>query len=78
MTEEFPGCGKLKRPVSPALCKEQRSFILNYSYEAEPLEFSNVHRSKTDNDSLFFSLLNELPYPISVCIELNFKCGNNY
>ncbi|VDK38813.1 unnamed protein product [Taenia asiatica] len=61
VVEEFPGCGKLKRPISPTLSNCQRTYTLNYSFELKPTELSD-ERLHREDESLIRSSVNKLPF----------------
>ncbi|VDM31369.1 unnamed protein product [Hydatigera taeniaeformis] len=59
--EEFPGCGRLKRPVSPTLSNCQRTFTLYYSFDKKSSKLS-TEQLRRDNESLTHSSVNKLPF----------------
>ncbi|KAL5111802.1 E3 ubiquitin-protein ligase hecd-1 [Taenia crassiceps] len=61
VTEEFPGCGKLKRPISPILGNCQRTYTLNYSFDIETSELFEGRLHREDYESRIHSSVNELP-----------------
>ncbi|KAH9287078.1 E3 ubiquitin-protein ligase UPL3 [Echinococcus granulosus] len=64
VAEEFPGCGRLKRPISPTLSNCQRTYTLNYSYDLKPSAISEEGLHGEDNASLIYSSLDKLPFII--------------